>query len=48
VLDFADLGTSGWVIPGGASGRTDGPHRTDQLEAWSGNRLLPMRRASRP
>jgi penicillin amidase len=48
VLDFTDLGTSGWVIPGGASGRTDDPHRTDQLEAWSGNRLLPMRRASRP
>jgi penicillin amidase len=43
VLDFDDLDHSGWVIPGGASGRAGDPHAFDQLEAWTRHRLVPMR-----
>ena len=46
VLDFADLEGSGWVIPGGASGRPGDLHYADQLGAWAGHRLVPMRPAS--
>jgi penicillin amidase len=46
VLDFADLDRSGWVIPGGASGRPGDPHHADQLEEWRRHRLLPMRRGA--
>ncbi len=43
VLDLADLGASGWVIPGGASGRHGDRHYADQLDAWRRHRLIPMR-----
>jgi len=43
VLDLADLGASGWVIPGGAAGRAGDPHGSDQLEPWRRHRLVPMR-----
>ena len=43
VLDLADLGASGWVIPGGASGRHGDRHYADQLDVWTRHRLLPMR-----
>jgi penicillin amidase len=42
VLDFADLSRSGWVVPGGASGRPDNAHYADQLEIWARHRLVPM------
>ncbi len=43
VLDLADLGASGWVIPGGASGHHGDRHYADQLEEWRRHRLVPMR-----
>jgi penicillin amidase len=45
VLDLADLDGSGWVIPGGASGRPGDRHYADQLEPWTRHRLVPMRPA---
>ncbi|MGA8113535.1 MAG: penicillin acylase family protein, partial [Actinocatenispora sp.] len=42
VLDLADLSRSGWVVPGGVSGRPDDPHYADQLPVWVAHRLLPM------
>ncbi|MDN3359823.1 penicillin acylase family protein [Actinomadura sp. DC4] len=45
VLDLSDLNASGWVIPGGASGRPGDPHGSDQLDAWRRHRLVPMRPA---
>jgi penicillin amidase len=45
VLDLADLDASGWVIPGGASGRPGDRHGADQLEPWRRHRLVPMRAA---
>jgi len=43
VLDFDRLDASGWVIPGGASGRAGDAHFADQLDAWTRHRLVPMR-----
>jgi penicillin amidase len=43
VFDLADWEASGWVVPHGASGHPDSPHRADQLAAWTECRLLPMR-----
>jgi penicillin amidase len=45
VLDFADLGASGWVIPGGASGRPGADHYADQLSVWQQHELIPMQPA---
>ena len=42
VLDLADLTASGWVVPGGVSGRPGHPHAHDQLGPWSRHELLPM------
>ncbi|WP_165978206.1 penicillin acylase family protein [Actinomadura darangshiensis] len=42
VLDFADLAGSGWVVPGGASGRPASAHYADQLSAWQRHALVPM------
>lgn len=42
VLDFAELGASGWVIPGGASGRPGTDHYADQLSVWQQHELVPM------
>lgn len=42
VWDLAGRGTSGWVVPMGASGDPRSPHHTDQLGAWAEGRLLPI------
>lgn len=42
VWDLAGVGTSGWVVPMGASGDPRSAHHTDQLEAWATGRLLPI------
>jgi penicillin amidase len=42
VWDLSDAGTSGWVVPMGASGDPASPHHVDQLEAWTDGRLLPI------
>jgi penicillin G amidase len=42
VWDLSGLGTSGWVVPMGASGDPRSPHYTDQLDAWAEGRLLPI------
>jgi len=42
VWDLSGLGTSGWVVPMGASGDPRSEHHTDQLEAWATGRLLPI------
>lgn len=42
-FDTADWEQSGWVVPLGASGHPGSPHYADQVEAWRGVRLLPMR-----
>lgn len=42
VLDLADLPGSGWVVPGGASGRPGTAHYADQLEVWRRHDLVPM------
>ncbi len=43
VFDLADWDSSGWVVPGGASGHPGSPHWADQLPAWAECRLMPMR-----
>lgn len=42
VLDLAKLSTSGWVIPGGVSGRPGTAHYSDQLSVWQQHDLVPM------
>ena len=42
VWDLSGVGTSGWVVPMGASGDPRSPHHTDQLDAWAEGRLLPI------
>jgi penicillin amidase len=42
VLDLADLDGSGWVVPGGASGRPGSAHYADQLDVWRRHDLVPM------
>ncbi|MGP4020580.1 penicillin acylase family protein [Saccharopolyspora sp. 5N708] len=42
VLDLAELGASGWVIPGGASGQPGSAHYADQLSGWQRHELVPM------
>ncbi|GAB2998176.1 penicillin acylase family protein [Amycolatopsis acidiphila] len=42
VLDLAELGASGWVVPGGASGRPGTDHYADQLGVWQRHGLVPM------
>jgi penicillin amidase len=42
VWDLSGVGTSGWVVPMGASGDPRSPHHTDQLDAWTEGRLLPI------
>ena len=42
-FDLADWDASAWVVPHGASGHPDSPHRADQLPAWAECRLMPMR-----
>ena len=42
VWDLAGVGTSGWVVPMGASGVPGDPHHLDQLEAWAEGRLVPI------
>ncbi len=42
VWDLSGVGTSGWVVPMGASGDSRSPHHTDQLDAWAEGRLLPI------
>ncbi|MGW4487167.1 penicillin acylase family protein [Amycolatopsis sp. NPDC004368] len=42
VLDLADLGAAGWVIPGGASGVPGSAHYADQLTSWQVHELIPM------
>jgi penicillin G amidase len=41
-FDLADWERSGWVVPHGSSGHQASPHYTDQAQAWSEVRLLPM------
>lgn len=42
VFDVGDWDASGWIVPGGASGRTGDPHSDDQTSAWQDARLIPM------
>ena len=42
VWDLADRSAGGWVVPLGASGRSDSPHATDQLDAWARGDLLDL------
>ncbi len=42
VWDLAGTGTSGWVVPMGASGDPRSPHHLDQLDAWVEGRLVPI------
>lgn len=42
VWDLAGVGTSGWVVPMGASGDPRSPHHLDQLDAWTEGRLVPI------
>ncbi|MCI2416948.1 penicillin acylase family protein [Saccharopolyspora sp. K220] len=42
VLDLAELDSSGWVIPGGASGQPGTAHYADQLSSWQRHELVPM------
>ena len=42
VWDLSGVGTSGWVVPLGASGDPRSPHHLDQLGAWAEGRLLPI------
>jgi penicillin G amidase len=42
VVDLADPGSAGYVIPGGASGDPDSPHFADQLAQWARHHRIPM------
>jgi penicillin amidase len=42
VVDLADPGSAGYVIPGGASGDPDSPHFADQLAQWARHQRIPM------
>ena len=42
VWDLSGVGTSGWVVPMGASGDPRSPHHLDQLDAWTEGRLVPI------
>jgi penicillin G amidase len=42
VWDLAGLGTSGWVVPLGASGDPRHPHHHDQTAAWVAGTLIPL------
>jgi penicillin amidase len=42
VWDLSGVGTSGWVVPMGASGDPRSPHHTNQLDAWAEGRLVPI------
>ncbi|MFJ9721298.1 penicillin acylase family protein [Streptomyces sp. NPDC101209] len=42
VWDLARREDSRWVVPLGASGAPDSPHRRDQLPLWSGGDLIPV------
>jgi penicillin amidase len=40
--DLADREDSRWVVPLGASARTDSPHRVDQLPLWARGETIPL------
>lgn len=42
VWDLADRQQSRWAVPLGAAGERDSAHHHDQLELWSGDRLVPV------
>lgn len=42
VWDLADRAASRWIVPLGASGDPADPHHHDQLDHWSGGRLVPV------
>jgi penicillin amidase len=42
VWDLAGVGTSGWVVPMGASGDPRSPHHLDQLDPWTEGTLVPI------
>ncbi|MFJ4716383.1 penicillin acylase family protein [Streptomyces sp. NPDC088785] len=42
VWDLADRRHSGWVVPHGAGGPTDSPHRADQQALWLTGALVPV------
>lgn len=42
VVDLADPGGAGYVIPGGSSGDPASRHFADQLAEWAEHRLVPM------
>ena len=42
VVDFDDPNEGWWIIPGGASGNSESPHYSDQLELWETHQLVPM------
>ena len=42
VVDLSDIAHGRWVIPAGASGRTESDHCSDQLELWHSHQLVPM------
>ena len=42
VWDLAGFGSSGWVVPLGASGDPADPHHHDQTAAWAEGLLLPL------
>ena len=41
-MDFDDPNEGWWIIPGGASGNSESPHYSDQLELWETHQLIPM------
>ncbi|MYW70111.1 penicillin amidase [Streptomyces sp. SID8379] len=42
VWDLADRQRSGWVVPHGAGGAADSPHRRDQQTLWLAGSLVPV------
>jgi penicillin G amidase len=48
VVDLADAGSAGYVIPGGASGDPASPHFADQLAEWAAHRRIPMTPSQEP
>jgi penicillin amidase len=42
VVDFADLGRSYGIFPGGQSGNPENPHYDDLINAWVRNEYIPL------
>ena len=42
VWDLGDRGASRWAVPLGAAGDHRDPHHSDQFDAWSSCRLIPL------